>query len=486
MKYLSLEQLKPGMKIARSIIGRKKAFMLAKGNVLTDEYINHLRAGGYAGAYIVDEFTEDVQMDAAISDETLQNGIEAIAEGNIGEIVNVSTTMVTELCSRENVFPDMFDLRTFDDYTYHHSVSVAIYAITVGKAMGLSQEDLNLLGLAGLCHDLGKEKIPKEILNKPGKLTDEEFAVIKNHPQAGFDLLYGKPQIPALVRQAVICHHENENGTGYPNGIMGDKIPLFAKIIHVVDVYDALTSRRAYKDPNTPVESLDYLMGGCDTLFDREVVAAALDVLPSYPPGIEVGLSNGESGIVIAHTNNSLRPKIKLYESGRIVNMEEDTDYFTVNIVSSGYLTQESGKVEELNENRTERADRKKSIVYVSDRFIESKQMQAILDEDFYMEILPTGSAAMHHIRTKPRPDLLIIDLDIGGGLGGIGTLKTLRSEGYGPEALKVMFVGSAKDKETILKCQALHAVDYILKPFNAMYVRTRVEMAIQSDYYIH
>ncbi len=483
MKYLPLADLQPGMKIARSIIGRKKSFMLAKGNILTPEFIEHLRVGGYSGAYISDAFTEDVEAEPAISDETFQEGIEAIAEANIGEIVTVSSTMVDEICSRENVFPDMFDLRTFDDYTYHHSVSVAIYAVTVGKAMGLSQEDLNLLGLAGLCHDLGKEKIPKEVLNKPGKLTDEEFNVIKAHPKAGYDLLYDKSEIPAVVRQAVICHHENENGTGYPNGLSGDKIPLFAKIIHVVDVYDALTSRRVYKEPNTPVDALDYLMGGCDTLFDKDVVAAALDVLPSYPPGIEIWLSNGESGIVISHTTNSLRPRVKLYESNRIVDLDNDKEYFTVNIVKSGYLTQTAEKVEQLNENRTGRSDRRKKILYVSDRMIESRQMRNTLEEDFDFDLVNSGSAVIEYIRSKPRPDLLIIDLDIGGGISGLAILRTLRRDGYGPEDLTVMFVGSAKDKETIIKCQALKAVDYILKPINPMYVRTRVEIVLNKNF---
>lgn len=481
MRFIPIKMLKPGMKTGRSIIGRKKEFMLASKSILTEDYISRLAKGGYMGAYILDDFTDGISMESIISDETMQNGIEAVAERNIDDIIKVSATMVEEIKSRGNVRLDLYDLRSFDDYTYHHSVSVAVYAVIVGQEMGYSGEDLELLATAGLCHDLGKSKIPIEVLNKPSRLTDEEFDLIKTHPRSGYEMLYGNPKIPVSVRQAVLCHHENENGTGYPAGLSGDKIHPFAKIIHAVDVYDALTSRRVYKEPNTPSEAMEYLMGGCETLFDRDVVGVMLDAIPSYPPGIEVKLSDGSSGIVMEHTADVLRPKVKLYETSEVVDLSSNEAFQHVYIESSGFLSLSESKVEELNENRGTKQQRKKRAIVAVDSIIDRRQMEAALSEMLDVITITNGYECINYIKEKGGIDVLIIDTDLSEP-GGIKTVKTLRNIGFNSIKVPVVFVSHHKDKETILACRDLGAEDYILKPVNPIFLQKRIQLILQED----
>ena len=482
MRFIPVKMLKPGMKTGRSIIGRKKEFMLASGSILTAEYISRLQKGGYLGAYILDEFTEGISMESIITDETMQNGIEAVAQRNIQDIMKVSATIVEEIRSAQNVRLDLYDLRSYDDYTYHHSVSVAVYAVIVGQEMGYTGVDLEYLATAGLCHDLGKSKIPLDVLNKPARLTDEEFDLIKTHPRMGYEMVYHNPNIPVSVRQAVLCHHENENGSGYPAGLTGDKIHPFAKIIHAVDVYDALTSRRVYKEPNTPSEAMEYLMGGCETLFDRDVVAVMLDAIPSYPPGMEVKLSDGSSGIVMEHTADVLRPKVKLYDSSEVVDLSRDKRFKHVYIESAGFLSLNESKVEKLNENRGNKVvnARKKAVVAV-DSIIDLRQMEAILSDEMDLISFNNGYECINYINEKGCPDVLIIDTELSEP-GGIKTVKQLRNTHFGPDKLPVVFISNRKDKETILSARDLGAEDYILKPLKPVFIKKRVEMILKKD----
>lgn len=482
MRFIPVKMLKPGMKTGRSIIGRKKEFMLASGSILTAEYISRLQKGGYLGAYILDEFTEGISMESIITDETMQNGIEAVAQRNIQDIMKVSATIVEEIRSAQNVRLDLYDLRSYDDYTYHHSVSVAVYAVIVGQEMGYTGVDLEYLATAGLCHDLGKSKIPLEVLNKPARLTDEEFDLIKTHPRMGYEMVYHNPNIPVSVRQAVLCHHENENGSGYPAGLTGDKIHPFAKIIHAVDVYDALTSRRVYKEPNTPSEAMEYLMGGCETLFDRDVVAVMLDAIPSYPPGMEVKLSDGSSGIVMEHTADVLRPKVKLYDSSEVVDLSRDMRFKHVYIESAGFLSLNESKVEKLNENRGNKVvnARKKAVVAV-DSIIDLRQMETILSDEMDLISFNNGYECLNYIKEKGCPDVLIIDTELSEP-GGIKTVKQLRNTHFGPDKLPVVFISNRKDKETILSARDLGAEDYILKPLKPVFIKKRVEMILKKD----
>ncbi len=480
MRFVAVGNLEPGMKLGRKIINRRSTSMLEKGMVLTANNIMRLRQHGYIGAYISDAFSDEIEIQETVKEETFRDGINAVAEANISSIMEVAYELVTDISAVDRISLDLLDLRSFDDYTYHHSVNVAVYATAVAARMGLDEENIQEIALASLCHDLGKVKISPDIINKKGRLSDDEFEEIKKHPRYSYDILYSNPLISAAVRQAVICHHENENGSGYPFGKMGEEISIYAKIIHAVDVYDALTSRRPYKEPYAPVEALEYMIGGVNILFDEQVVEIMQKVIPAYPPGMDVGLSNGEKAVVVAHTKDALRPRIKLYGSGKEIDLSSDFKYRRVFITESGVLMQESENgVEALNENRSDRKEELKNVVVVDDSPISLEQARAILGEEYNLTLLESGAACINYFKVKGAPDLLIMDIEMP-VMDGITTTDTLRALGY--KDLNVMFLTAVANKETVIRCNAAGATDYILKPANPIYLRERVRFAIDKN----
>ncbi|MCR4960070.1 MAG: response regulator [Lachnospiraceae bacterium] len=480
MRFVPVEELKPGMKLGRRIINRVSTSMLEKGVELSDVNIERLKSNGYLGAYIADAFSDDIEIQETVQEKNVMDGIDAVANADVGSIIDVASELVSDISALDRISVDLLDLRSFDDYTYHHSVNVAVYAAAVATRMGLFEEQIQEITVAALCHDLGKARIPTEIINKKDRLTDEEFAEIKNHPRYGFDMLYDNPRISSVVRQAVICHHENENGSGYPLGKTGDEIPLYAKIIHAVDVYDALTSRRPYKEPYAPVDALEYLTGGIDILFDRNVVDIMLKVIPAYPPGMDIGLSNGEKAVVIAHTSDGRRPKIKIYDTAKEVDLSSDPDYRQVFITASGILMQDNSEgVETLNEDRMKPKQKEINIVVVDDSAIALKQAQSILGDEYKVTLLESGMACLNYIKVKGEPDLLIMDIDMP-VMNGVVTVEKLRESGY--RHLNVIFLTAIANREVVLRCNKAGASDYILKPVNPIYLKERVKIALDNN----
>lgn len=478
MRFIAVDALEPGMRLGRKIINRASTSMLERGVVLSEINIARLKSSGYLGAYIADPFADDVVIQETVKEKTIQEGIDAVAEGNVGSLINVASELVGDISSLDKISVDLLDLRSFDDYTYHHSVNVAVYAAAVATRMNFPEEQIQEITLAALCHDLGKLRIDPEIINKKERLEDWEYEEIKNHPRYSFDMLYDNPLVSSMVRQAVICHHENENGSGYPFGKEGDEIPLYAKIIHAVDVYDALTSRRPYKDPYAPVDALEYMIGGMDILFDRKVVEVMLKVIPAYPPGMDVGLSNGETAVVVAHTMDARRPKVKLYETAKVIDLSKDPDYADVFITASGILLQEREPVQVLNENRGGERNIKKTILVVDDSSVALKQTEAALEEDYNLILLESGTACLNYIRAKGAPDLIIMDVEMP-VLNGIATIERLRDLGY--KELKVVFLTAMANREMVMRCKRIGGKDYILKPVNPVYLRERVGIALDE-----
>lgn len=480
MKFVSVSSLQPGMVLGRDIVSPSQSFMLKRGVTLNDEYIEYLDKKGYLGAYITDKDNLDIEPEEPIDIKTLSQSVSAVKESNVGELLNSAKQIVADISKLKQLSIDLLDLRSFDEYTYRHSVNVAVYAVAVAKSMGLSDEELEHIALAGVCHDLGKQKIPSEIINKPGQLSDEEYNEIKSHPQYGYDILKDNREIPSTVRQAVLFHHENENGSGYPMGKTGQETSLITKILHVVDVYDALISKRPYKHPYTPYDAFEYLMGGRDILFNGTVVDAMRKVIPTYPIATDVQLSTGEMAVVSAHTNDPLRPVVRIVGTNYDMDLSKP-EFENISITQSNFSDSSfTGKVDELNEKRQSVKSKKTEIMLVDDSIVSLQTTTVALQhEDYELIALQSGLAAINYIKTKGVPDLIIMDIEMP-TLDGIATVTAIREMGYSD--LPIIFLTSNTHKETILKCISVHAKDYILKPVRPVYLRERVAVALNAS----
>lgn len=204
-------------------------------------------------------------------------------------------------------------LKRKDEYTALHSLRVAILALSFGRQLGLPQEQLEVLGLGALLHDIGKVKVPDEILNKPAALTPDEYDIMKRHVEWGVEILSQSKQIPHAALQVVAGHHERYDGSGYLRGLRGESIPDFAMIGAIVDHYDAITSDRSYRGAVAAHNVLKKMYEGRSTLFHPVLVERFIQCLGIYPVGSVVELNTGEIGVVAAMNRlQRLKPHVML------------------------------------------------------------------------------------------------------------------------------------------------------------------------------
>lgn len=200
-------------------------------------------------------------------------------------------------------------LKTKDQYTYFHSVAVCTLMLNMALHLGLDEDEARDFGLAGLLHDIGKMGVPEEILGKPGRLTDEEMAVMRTHPGLGYQLLSDVAEMPAVVLDAVYGHHEKIDGTGYPVGLKGAEITLAARLGAICDIYDALTSCRPYKKPYNPTDALA-MMWSWQGHLDRKLLFSFMQSVGIFPTGVLVQLRTNRLGIVLQPKKRSVQSQV--------------------------------------------------------------------------------------------------------------------------------------------------------------------------------
>ncbi len=358
MRFVPANCLREGMKLGQTVYGRNEERLLIAGTTLTSKYIKSISKMMLNGLYIDDDISKDIEIKNVISEELRSETTKCIRSlfvcvekdtvpVNINSISNRVENIVEELLQHKNMMVNMIDLKVFDDYTYSHSVNVAVLSIIVGVTMGLNKKELTKLGLGALLHDIGKVFIDKDIINKPGKLTSEEFDSIKMHSKLGYEYVRDRFQLPVKSYIAVLDHHERYDGSGYPNKKMGDEISDFGKMVALADVYDALTSERPYRKALPPSEAMEYIMGNSQVHFDPELVDVFAKKVAPYPIGTLVRLSNGMTGLVVENYEAfCLRPKVRIIrENGKPVklyeiDLKEDPNY--MNVIIEGIDTEAS------------------------------------------------------------------------------------------------------------------------------------------------
>ncbi|WP_432711408.1 HD-GYP domain-containing protein [Pseudomonas marginalis] len=245
--------------------------------------------------------------------------VEMFSHARMGRALELEhiSTLVDDISSsiarHPNAFISLARLKSLDDYTYMHSVAVCALMIALANQLALPTAMVRRVGLAGLLHDIGKMAIPGAVLNKPGRLSNDELQLVRTHPQEGEKTLLGTSQVCEMVVDVCLHHHERFDGTGYPDRLAGEQISLFARMAAVCDVYDAVTSDRSYNqgwDPAVAIQQMSTWEGH----FDDEVFRAFLKAVGIYPVGSIVQLKSGTIGVVIEqHAHSLLTPKIKLF-----------------------------------------------------------------------------------------------------------------------------------------------------------------------------
>ncbi len=359
-KFIRTDRLTVGMRIDQAVVDRMDRVLVHRGSILDEYVIAGLKKLGLPGVYIGDGIDEVVKSDdpmAAIEASitpVVKNKIYKLREEDpakvqLSETVrkrvstgiqylynntdsdkfnhttnNIANDLMNALDENDALAIDISQLRASDEYTFRHSVDVATIAMVIAKNMKYNQEQIHDIGIAGLLHDMGKSKIPTEILNKPGKLTDEEFDVMKQHPVLGYRILQEKKNFKDIISIAVLQHHEKMNGRGYPMGVTAEKIIPYSRILSVADVYDALVTNRPYKKSYSQRTAVDILMSMTEDL-DIDVMQTFLKCVILYPVDTIVRLSNGEYAKVVKNSSSSaLRPTVVGVETGNVYDLTND------------------------------------------------------------------------------------------------------------------------------------------------------------------
>lgn len=328
MRYIPIDQLEEGMILGKTLYGENGEVLLREDSIIQLTYAKKMTAFGYFGVYIKDELSEGIVVEEVISEELKMTTVKTIKnlmnDGNkkrkiassLDDIEKLMESIVDEISCKDDLIVNMMDLKVSNNFIFYHSVNVAVLSLVIGVAINLNKEDLYLLGIAALLHDVGKKFIPREILDKTTKLEKKELELIRKHAEDGYNFIKEKFIVHTKVYLAVYQHHERHDGKGYPLNLKSEAISLFARIIAVADVYDTLTSLSNNRKPVLPSEAMEYIMANGGSMFHPDIVKVFATKIAPYPVGTCVRLSNGYTAIVVENYSTCcLRPLVRVIQN---------------------------------------------------------------------------------------------------------------------------------------------------------------------------
>ena len=344
VKKISINDIKPDMVLARDVVTSGGTVLLAKNTMLNNINYTKLIASGISYIYVIsgsiDEktasFTEKERHSPSLEEQrrpiikrpefiAFQDAIDekteeakqcimAISDGqniDLQKMFSITDDIMGTLRCKNDIFTFIGFIKESDEHTFHHCVNVSLICNLYGRWLALPQGELVELTTAGMLHDIGKTKIPNEILNKKGKLTDEEFAVMKKHPVMGYRILQNQ-DIPESIKLGALMHHEKIDGSGYPMGVKGDQIGKIAKIITICDIYDAMTSNRVYRNKICPFSVIKTFETNVYGELDTEYLLIFLKNIAYTYIGSWVKLTDGvEAEVVFINSAQLSRPIIR-------------------------------------------------------------------------------------------------------------------------------------------------------------------------------
>jgi HD-GYP domain-containing protein (c-di-GMP phosphodiesterase class II) len=340
MRIIPIECVKEGSFLAKTIFDNDGRILLREGSQLSPAILRRIRMMKIYSLYIIDEYSNK-EIEDVIKPELRQKSVKLVRDTfyNIEKVTNNKTSannnasikqresyfsaisslaseLMDEILSKKNVLINLVDIKSMDNYTYQHSVNVAVLSLILGIQLKLNKYELYDLCIGALIHDIGKVLIPKDLLLKEGPLTEEEFIQVRDHTTKGYEYLRTVLEITGPARIVALQHHERYDGKGYPDKKRGDEISKLARIVSIADVYDALTSDRPYRRAMSPNDAVEYILASGSSQFDYELVKAFASAVIPYPEGTIVRLSNGDCAVVEeVFQNYPLRPVVKVVKS---------------------------------------------------------------------------------------------------------------------------------------------------------------------------
>lgn len=324
MRQVSLAEARPGMILARYIMNGAGRILLAPDVILTEEYLRKLASLAVATIFVKDPDHPDIETPEYLSVQTqqralaiLDNTMQQIARGETfasDAVDSVASDIVEDLLMQQNLTIHLSGIMTHDDDTLAHSLNCSIYSAILARIAGYTIPQIKEVTSGALLHDVGKMFVEKAILNKPGRLTEEEYTAVRVHAEQGFKSLISKRwELSSLVAHMAWQHHERVNGEGYPRNLQGSEILPYARMLAITDVYEAITVNRPYRRAMAPDAIYDTIHSGLGSEFDADFGQLFLSKLAIYIAGMRVMLNTGEIGVVAAVPEETpQRPVVRL------------------------------------------------------------------------------------------------------------------------------------------------------------------------------